>query len=529
MLEQNGHPVLCISRRLSKAEQGYAQTHREALAVYWAVMRLHKYLFGLKFTIVTDHEALKFIYSPTSSLAKSSAAMVQRWSITLSAYNYTIEHRSAKLIPHVDYLSRTATNDECNANVDCLLLQPLPVSRSDLILNTKRHFGSVISAIKKGWSVTLKKKFPQFYARRDDLSVTPEGILCLNDRIIIPPSMRTYILNDLHSGHLGIEKMKSLARSLCWWPELDSDIRRTALSCKGCQHKQFQQPSNWTPWPMSCEAFQRIHIDYCGPFLQKYYALVIIDSYSKWPEVFFTEHMTANFTMQALRKAFSREGVPIAVVSDNGSHFSASCVTQWLESLGCRHLFTAPRHPKSNGLAENFVRTLKRAIYSCAPNTFLELDRFVDNFLLQYRNCVHATTGHTPAQLFKSRALRSNLLGLSSAEVSYYRGNDFRPSTGIVVDNVGKRMVKVLDLEDHTVHRRHTDQILYKDSGQLRFDTDSVGSPNNDSIVDTDTTEQCRNEPRRCERLKNKPPRDYKNFGGHLSCGGCGDCTNSSN
>ena len=84
VLEQEGRPVVCISRLLSKAEQGYSQTQREALAVYWAVKRLHKYLFGLKFTIVTDHEALKFIYHPHKSLAKSSAAMVQRWSLFLS-------------------------------------------------------------------------------------------------------------------------------------------------------------------------------------------------------------------------------------------------------------------------------------------------------------------------------------------------------------------------------------------------------------------------------------------------------------
>ena len=77
VLEQEGHPILCISRRLSKAESGYAQTHREALAVFWAVTRLHKYLFGQQFTIASDHEPLKFIYNPAHSLSKSSAAMVQ--------------------------------------------------------------------------------------------------------------------------------------------------------------------------------------------------------------------------------------------------------------------------------------------------------------------------------------------------------------------------------------------------------------------------------------------------------------------
>ncbi|VDO67022.1 unnamed protein product [Schistosoma margrebowiei] len=48
---------------------------------------------------------------------------------------------------------------------------------------------------------------------RDELSTTPDGILFLNDRFVIPPSLRKYVLENHHSGHLGVEKMKSLARS----------------------------------------------------------------------------------------------------------------------------------------------------------------------------------------------------------------------------------------------------------------------------------------------------------------------------
>ena len=126
--EQEGRPVLCVSRRLSKAEQGYSQTHREALGVYWAIMRLHEYLFGAKLTVITDHEALNFVYDSQKSLARSSAAMVQRWSIALSAYDYDIVHRSAKQIQHADYLSRNASESDDHSDT-CLLVQLMPVSR----------------------------------------------------------------------------------------------------------------------------------------------------------------------------------------------------------------------------------------------------------------------------------------------------------------------------------------------------------------------------------------------------------------
>ena len=123
VLEQDGYPVICVSRKLSAAEKGYSQTQREALAVYWAVNRLHKYLFGLKFTIVSDHEALRFLYHPAKSLHKSTSAMVHRWCISLAAYDYDIQHRGAKQIPHVDYISRYACSSD-DFESDALLVQP---------------------------------------------------------------------------------------------------------------------------------------------------------------------------------------------------------------------------------------------------------------------------------------------------------------------------------------------------------------------------------------------------------------------
>ena len=63
VLEQGGHPVTCVSRKLSSSECNYSQTQKE-LAINWAVQRLHKYLYGKLFTIVSDHKALQFIFDP---------------------------------------------------------------------------------------------------------------------------------------------------------------------------------------------------------------------------------------------------------------------------------------------------------------------------------------------------------------------------------------------------------------------------------------------------------------------------------
>ena len=80
------------------------------------------------------------------------------------------------------------------------------------------------------------------------------------------------------------------------------------------------------------------------------------------------------------------------LVTDNGSHFAADAVTIWLNGIGCRHLFTARRHPCCNGQAENVVSPFKTAIDSIAASTLNELEGRVDAFLLQYRNAKHFVT-----------------------------------------------------------------------------------------------------------------------------------------
>ena len=487
---------------------------------------MHKYLFGTHFTIVTDNEALQFIYNPNRSLAKSSAAMVQRWSVALAAYSYDIRHRKAQLIPHADYLSRYAKSEEMPSR-DCLLSQPLPVSRSDLVQETRKYYHAIVSCVRQGWRADIKRRFPDFYKRREEISLTCDGILCFNDRTIVPPSLRSAVLDDLHSGHMGIEKMKSLARLTCWWPELNADLCRIAKSCKDCTHKSRASPSQWTPWPMSSESWQRVHADYCGPFLDKYYALIIIDSYSRWPEVYFTTSANADFTITAFSKTFSREGVPHAVVTDNGSHFAATKVTDWLKSIGCHHVLAPPRHPQSNGAAENFVRTLKSAISSIQASTFNELERGVDNFLMQYRNAVHSTTGSSPAKLFKNRVLRTNLLSLESAEVVFHRGNELRPSRGIVLNQMGQRLYRILDLEDGSIHRRHMDQIICNipvSDPILECTNSSVSESVPEANQPTELSENINEHPRRSERLRFKERPDYNNPERHSSCGGCDDC-----
>ena len=91
---------------------------------------------------------------------------------------------------------------------------------------------------------TNKEEVPAFYQHREELAIQPDGVLCRNDQLIIPPTLRKLVLEDIHQGHMGVEKMKSLARSMCWWLEMDNEIKLTAANCKSCLHKITTKPKN---------------------------------------------------------------------------------------------------------------------------------------------------------------------------------------------------------------------------------------------------------------------------------------------
>ena len=92
ILAQEDKPVLFVSRKLTKVESRYSQTEREALSVVWACERLHFYLYGIDFTVVSDHKALEILYSPKGK----PAAWIFRWFIRLLPYSFTIKYAPGK-------------------------------------------------------------------------------------------------------------------------------------------------------------------------------------------------------------------------------------------------------------------------------------------------------------------------------------------------------------------------------------------------------------------------------------------------
>lgn len=94
-------PIAYTSRLLNSAEQNYSTIEKELLAIVYSVNYFRPYLYGHKFTLVTDHKPLVWLDSvkdPTSRLA--------RWRLKLAEYEYKIRYKAGKMNLNADALSR---------------------------------------------------------------------------------------------------------------------------------------------------------------------------------------------------------------------------------------------------------------------------------------------------------------------------------------------------------------------------------------------------------------------------------------
>ena len=94
-------PVAYASKQMNTAEQRYAASEAEMLALVWATKHFRCYLYGNKFLVRTDYSALTYL----QNFADNNSCLL-RWSIKLSELYFVVEYRPGSKIGHVDALSR---------------------------------------------------------------------------------------------------------------------------------------------------------------------------------------------------------------------------------------------------------------------------------------------------------------------------------------------------------------------------------------------------------------------------------------
>uniref|UniRef100_A0A914HCI3 Integrase catalytic domain-containing protein n=1 Tax=Globodera rostochiensis TaxID=31243 RepID=A0A914HCI3_GLORO len=146
------------------------------------------------------------------------------------------------------------------------------------------------------------------------------------------------------------------------------------------------------PWEVPERPWKRLHIYFCGPFLNKMW-LNVVDAKTKCPEV----------------KSVLDTWIAGTNRSDNGPQFTVAEFGKFCAERSIIHTRTAPYHPQSNGEAERFVQTFKKGMSLIKKETNWENELAKNQFLIKYRVTPHTGTGRAPAEMMFGRELRTKL------------------------------------------------------------------------------------------------------------------------
>lgn len=275
-------PIAFASHTLSPTERNYATNEREAWAAIWAMEHFEKFLLGRRFTLRTDHQALKSLLITQTS--RRTSAKFTRWIERLAPFDYTVEYHPGSQNQVADALSRLRgrAQEYGIRNIRG------SITTATIKENTKDDplLQKIISFLGSHWpkKSTMETEVKNFFQVKDQL-VLRDNILFRQHKIVAPESLHRTILQEAHRGHPGIVRMKRKLRETYWWRGLDKQVEHFVDNCLACQASDKTNIRNIMPPQLSplprpdCPAVEYA-MDITGPFPDGQSIIVLIDLFS---------------------------------------------------------------------------------------------------------------------------------------------------------------------------------------------------------------------------------------------------------
>ena len=258
--------------------------------------------------------------------------------------------------------------------------------------------------VKNGWpshTSKLPSSIAHYWHFRGEVHEA-KGLLFLGEKLIIPQEMRQDVLNCIHESHLGIEKCKSRARAVVYWPGMFSAIERMVAKCAVClKHQRENQKEPLLPHEVPQRPWQKLGADIFELNSNSY--IVVVDYYSKYPELCLLKDKAAGSVITSMKSIFAHHGFPDEVVADN-MPFSSKRFCQFVRDWGFKVSTSSPRYLQSNRMSERAIQTIKNLLRKACEDGNVPYIA-----LLEYRNTAVSGLKESPAQLLMSRMLKSKL------------------------------------------------------------------------------------------------------------------------
>lgn len=403
--------VACASRSMNDHELNYSQTEKELLSIYFGTKKFHDFIYRQNVDVQSDHKPIVSIMK--KPIHKIGSVRLQRLRLKLLIYSLNIYYVPGKNVQFADMLSRSNLQikgpfDHEMCEMVHSISKHLPMSqekKDQFRLETSKEpvLTKIFDYYYNGWPkekyISADCKF--YYPLRESLYVEA-GIIFIDDKIVVPQSLKHNMMKLLHKGHIGISKTINKARTLFYWPNLSYDIVDFIKKCRVCEKHMpanFKEPL--MPHGVPTHRFSKVAADIVEHGGRNY--LVVVDHFSHWLELVCIKDKTSEAILNCFQNIFTRFGYPQFIIADNLPFLSSRC-KKYYKDKDIAITTCSPHYHQSNGMAEKAVSISKQIL----KKSFDDKYDFREG-VMEYNNSPIISLDATPAQILQSRILRSEL------------------------------------------------------------------------------------------------------------------------
>ena len=357
------------------------------LGVVWGIKYFRCYLYGRKFTVLTDHAALKWSLS-----VKDPSSRLVRWQMLLSEFEYEVVHKPGKLHINADVLSRAVRFTQGRVMEE--------LSR-----------GKVLE--EQGRDEYCKKISDNEEFRRDD-----EGLLFRVKekkwQLVVPRTLikrvKKLVHSDVFAGHSGVDRTIKRSEQMFYWRGMRRDLEKFVRECNVCERLRNPRRAPLCEPYQTTAPGQMIAMDIVGPLPRtargNTHLLTFVDHFSRYAEAIPIGDTSAKTVAEKfVYEYIVRHGAPERVLTDQGSNFVSELFKGVCKMIGVEKVQTTAYRPSSNGRIERFHGTLIEHVRHYVNERGTNWDKFIPFALAAYRAAIHGATKHSPNYITFGREL----------------------------------------------------------------------------------------------------------------------------
>ena len=363
-------PIAYASRTLNSAERNYSTVEKELLAIVWGCKHFRPYLLGRKFSIVTDHKPLTWIFS-----VKDPSSRLLRWRLLLEEYQYEVEYKAGKRNTNADALSRDPnlcaliTSDELTEDRKLAIIKEM----HDCPIGGHNGINRTMERIKLYLQWPQMKQDIENYIRNCDI--------CQKNKATRPQTRQELEITDTQ----------------------DEPWIKVALDIVG---------------PLGLSENGNKYILTCQDNLTKYLIAIPI------------ENQEASTVADAfVSKICLVHGIPQIILTDQGANFMSQVFKHVCKLFKIRKITTSAYHPETNGSLERSHKVLVEYLRCFCTEKQTQWENWIPFSTFVYNTTPHTVTKFTPFELMYGRL--ANLPGeLQKGPISpLYNYDDFVANT----------------------------------------------------------------------------------------------------